>query len=207
MRKTLFASLGMVAARASMMCLAAVVMITAPAAAWREWLGQDDIAALFPAPLDGWTVEDVAIEKRDTVTSGFEAFAVAPLAETATAGVSVRLKVTRIYSQPEKSITISIDTEDIESAVSVDGMSAAYTSDADARARLEHAGIIPFERDGYPGLKLAVANEAGRVFKVGSAGVLSLQCAYPDCGADLDAMTARLDFSAIAEFVAFDHRR
>ena len=176
---------------------------TVAASDWSE----ERIAGLFPAPLEGWASGAVEIEERDTITSGFESFALAPLTETAAVGVRVRLKATRAYSLSEKRITVFIDTKDIESAVSVDGMSAAHISDPVAREKLKDAGVIPFERDGYAGLKLAADVEAGRVFKIGSAGFLSLECSYEKCAADLDQMLDRLDFASIADFVSYDHRR
>ncbi|MEZ5895394.1 MAG: hypothetical protein R3C51_03255 [Parvularculaceae bacterium] len=181
-----------------------------------EWT-QDDIAALFPAPVEGWTVSALDLRERDTIASGFESFALAPLAETASVGVSVRLTATRAYRSGDRAITVSIDTEDIETAAmidAVDTVNAVASAEDDGPDELVAlgeellaAGVTALSRDGYQGVSAETNSEAGRAFKIGSAGVVSLECAYPDCGADLDAMLARLDFSAIAAFVAFDHRK
>lgn len=197
-------------------CLAAAAMIAPPAAAAErsgEWT-PGDIAALFPAPLDGWRAEDVAIEERDTLASGFESFALAPLAETANVGVSVRLTATRAYRSGDRTITVAIDTEDIETAAMIDAVDAVSGAEDGGPEELVAygegllaAGVTAISHDGYPGVAASADGEAGRAFKIGSVGAVLLECAYPDCGADLDAMIARLDFSAIAEFVAFDHRR
>ncbi len=77
---------------------AAGVSATVAASDWSE----ERIAGLFPAPLEGWASGAVEIEERDTITSGFESFALAPLTETAAVGVRVRLKATRAYSLSEK---------------------------------------------------------------------------------------------------------
>lgn len=194
--------------------VAGVLTICSSAAAESTVWTDDAIAALFPAPPDGWTVEDVAIEKRDAIASGFEFFALAPLAESATAGVSVRLTATRAYHSGERTIEVSIDTEDIETAAMVDAVDAVSGAEDGGPEELVAygegllaAGVTAISHDGYPGVAAGAHGEAARAFKIGSAGAVSLECAYPDCGADLDAMTARLDFSAIAEFVVFDHRR
>ncbi|WP_133162320.1 hypothetical protein [Hyphococcus luteus] len=175
---------------------------------------QDDIAALFPAPLEGWKAEGAAVEERDTITSGFESFALAPLAETAAVGVTVRLRVTQAYRSGDRAIAITIDTEDIETAAMVDAVDAVASAEGSGPEELVAlgeellaAGVSPISHGGHPGVSAEADGEAGRAFKIGSAGAVSLECAYPDCGGDLDAMIEDLDFSAIAEFAAFDHRR
>ncbi|WDI31925.1 hypothetical protein PUV54_01820 [Hyphococcus flavus] len=198
----------------AMLTIGAAIAVSAAADEMKSAWTQDDIAALFPAPLDSWSAGDVAIEERDTIVSGLESFALAPLAETATAGVSVRLKATRAYRSGDRAIAISIDTEDIETAAMVDAVDAVASAEDDGPDELVAlgeellaAGVTALSRDGYRGVSAETDSEAGRAFKIGSAGVVSLECAYPDCGADLDVMVERLDLFAIAEFAAFDHRR
>lgn len=205
---------GRVGGLAVLLAVSAAVAASAAANEMKSGWTQDDIAVLFPAPFDTWSAEDVAVEKRDTITSGFESFALAPLAETATAGVSVRLKATRAYRSGDRTIAISIDTEDIEAAAMVDSVDAVSgVEDGGPEElialgeQLLASGVTALSHDGYPGVSAEIDGEAFRAFKIGSAGAVLLECAYPDCGADLDAMIARLDFPAIADFAAFDHRR
>ena len=189
----------------------AALAVSAAANGMKSGWTQDDIAALFPAPLEGWKAEGAVVEERDTITSGFESFALAPLAETAAVGVSVRLRVTQAYRSGDRAIAITIDTEDIETAAMVDAVASAEGDGPEELVALGEellaAGVSPISHEGHPGVSAEADGEAGRAFKIGSAGAVSLECAYLDCGDDLDAMIESLDFSAIAEFAAFDHRR
>ncbi len=183
--------------------LAICAAAAAQSAVWTDGA----IASLFPPPIEGWTADDIAIEERDTITSGFESFAGAALAETASAGVSIRLNVKQRYSFGDKAISITIDTEDIDSAATVDVITAAFETDAATRKKLESDGVSVIDHDGITGISMKSGNEAARAFNIGSAGVVSLECAYAGCGADLDLMLDQMNFAAVTEFVVFDHRR
>ena len=198
----------------AMLAVSTAIAVSAAANEIKSGWTQDDIADLFPAPLDSWSAGDVAIEERDTIVSGLETFALAPLAETATAGVSVQLKATRAYRSGDHAIIISIDTEDIETAAMVDAVGAVASAEDGGPDELVAlgeellaAGVTALSRDGYRGVSAETNSEAGRAFKVGSASVVSLECAYTNCGADLDRMLEFFDFTLIAGFVGYDHRR
>ncbi len=169
-----------------------------------EW-SNAHIAALFPEPVDGWTIGELKLEELETITSGFEAF-VGGLAGT-DAGVSIRLKASRRYVAGERLIIVMVDTSDIEAAANVDSIAAAYSSNDALRADLEAAGIRSISHRSFSGVTAQENNKAGRIFRVGSSGIVSMECDYVDCARDLAIMTERLDLSSFAKFTGFDHRK
>lgn len=169
-----------------------------------EWTAAE-IRDLFPQPAGEWIAGEVQVQELKTITSDFEAMASLPLADPP--GISVRLKVARTYSSMDRNITVSIDTEDIESAVSIDGITAAYNSSSADRVRIQDAGMTPVEQNGYSGLALKAGASDARVFRVSAAGILSMECDVQPCGKDLDQLLQSFDLAAVAAFVQYDHRR
>lgn len=163
-----------------------------------------DIALLFPKPAEGWDAEDIEVEEGNTIASGFEAMADGVAGSGA--GVSTHLKVTRRYSAGEKRSVVYIDTEDIETAAYVDAIAAAFSTDEALRTDLENSGVTAITHQAYQGLSAQAGDKVGRIFKVGSAGIVAMECDHPACAKDLDAMIGRLDWPAIARFIRFDHR-
>ena len=101
---------------------------------------------------------------------GFESFALAPLAETANVGVSVRLTATRAYRSGDRTITVAIDTEDIETAAMIDAVDAVSGAEDGGPEELVAygegllaAGATALSHDGYPALRrVQTARQAAR---------------------------------------------
>ncbi len=122
-------------------------------------------------------------------------------------GVSVRLQATRRYKSGDRFIIVVADTSDIEAAANVDVIAAANIANEALGAELEAAGMRSISHRGFTGVSAQEKDKAERVFKVGSAGIVSMACDYADCERDLAIMTKRLDLSTFAEFTDFDHRK
>ncbi len=164
-----------------------------------------DIAHLFPEPPEGWRASSLDLNTAETITSEFEAIASTMLAPTE--NVSIRFIATRRYSSEGREIEIRIDTEDIEVAAQIDAVVAGYETDTVLRDKLRSAGIGVARLSGFPGISIDTGPESGRAFKIGSAGVITVECNYMDCGEDMERVLAALDFATVERFVAFDHRR
>jgi len=169
-----------------------------------EW-SNHHIADLFPQPLEGWTVSDIELEEHDTITSGFESY-IGGLAGT-DAGVSIRLQATRRYMAPGRAIAILVDSSDIETAASVEAIAAAHKTDDALRAELAENGVISISRANYNGFWAQDGDKAGIAFKVGSAGIVAMECEYSGCAQDLSSMAERLELGGFARFSDFDHRK
>lgn len=195
--------LGLVSNKACLIALLLGVSNCASEAqvAWSK----NDIAALFPPAMDGWTGEAVAVEPIEKPFNDLELLANA-LNENFDAGASIRLKAVRTYSSYDRVISITIDTSDIDNSVYIDALEAVFETDPEAKAEYEFNGISSLERDGYQGFKSVFSDMSGQVFRVGTAGVVSIECSDADCDIDLQAISGQLDLRAVAEFVAFDHR-
>lgn len=165
----------------------------------------DDIALLFPPPIEGWDAEGLELTATDTLTSDFEMMANSLIATSNT--VSIRLIATQVYIAGERRYEMSIDTENIEVAAQVDAIAAGYSTDDGLRERLERDGIGVAEHKGFDGLSIVAGAESGRIYKIGSASVVVIACEYSGCGDDIDSIVETVDFASIARFVAFDHRR
>ncbi len=169
-----------------------------------EW-SNDHIAALFPAPMDGWSVGELTLEESDTVTSGFESFVTG--VSGVQMGVSTRVLATRSYAMQERTIIIIVDSSDIEMAATIDAITAAHSADDASQPAPEEVGVKPISRQGYFGFSAQEGDRAGLMFKVGSAGIVAMECDYNGCAEDLAVMTERLDLVEFAGFADFDHRR
>ena len=164
-----------------------------------------DIAHLFPEAPEGWLASSMDLNSTETITSEFESFAGAMLVSPV--DPSVRLIATRRYSSEGREFEIQIDTEDIEIAAQIDAIVAGYESDSALRDKLGSAGIGAAQHAGFPGISIDTAPESGRAFKIGSAGVITVECNYMDCGEDMDRILAAMDFATVEHFITFDHRR
>lgn len=172
--------------------------------AHEQW-ATPEIERLFPRPQEGWHAGGVELTATDTLMSNFEAMANSffPTGNN----VSVRLIATRAYTARYGRYEITIDSENIEVAAQIDAIAAAYSSDAALRTRLEDDGIAVVEHVGFDGLSIKAGDQRGHVYKIGSAGIVAIECDYRDCSDDLTNIVNSIDFTSIARFVAFDHRR
>lgn len=164
-----------------------------------------DIAGLFPPKPEGWRVSSIDLERMDTPTSELERFTNA-FNENFDAKTSIRLRAIRDYISNGQKITVTIDTDDIDSAINIDAMLAASESDDHTtRTHLESEGFSTKNYDGRTAVAFHATDKIGRAFKIGSTGVVALECSYFDCAEILDSMIAQIDFSAVAEFVSANH--
>ncbi len=164
-----------------------------------------DIAGLFPPKPDGWRASSINLERMDTPTSELERFTNA-FNEDFHAKTSIRLKAIRDYISNGQKVTVTIDTDDIDSAINIDAMLAAFQSgDHATRAHLEKEGFSTKNYDGRTAVAFHATDKVGRAFKINSTGVVALECSYFECADILDSMIAQFDFSAVAEFVSANH--
>lgn len=197
---------------AFVLCVAiGVLSFTTPSEARDIW-SKGDIASLFPPAPDGWRASTIEVEPLKPATdlekfvSTLENFANV-LNENFDAGVGIRLRATRDYSFDGQKISMTIDSDDIDNAINIDAMMAAFASGDEAtRARLKSNGVSTITHNGMPGVAMDTADKVGRAYKVGSTGVVALECSYFDCSQILDSMAKQINFSAVAEFVSFEHR-
>ena len=165
-----------------------------------------DIAGLFPPAPDGWRISRIELDALDLPTTEFERFANA-LNEDFEANAAMRLRAVRHYISDGKKISVTMDSSDIDAAINIDAMTAAFASGDDAtQTQLERDGFYPLTHDGLQGVAIKTPDKTGRAFKVGSVGVVALECSYFDCSDLLKLMTEQINFNDVAEFVAFEHR-
>tara|TARA_R110002049_G_scaffold23726_2_gene84081 strand:- start:41 stop:643 length:603 start_codon:yes stop_codon:yes gene_type:complete len=192
-----------VRARVGVAIIVAVLTLQVQANDAVEQWSVTDIARLFPAPADGWHIGDLQLEQAETFTSDLEMFA----GVATGTGASIRLKVSRQYSKESKSFRVTIDTEDIESVARIEAISSGYAHDDALRSELETAGIGVLHVNGHVGITIEADGETGRLIKIGSAGLIMMECMYDRCESDLDIVIGGLDLASIIRFVAFDHRK
>lgn len=169
-----------------------------------EW-SNEHIADLFPSPLNGWSIAELSLEERETMTSGFESF-VGGLAGT-DVGMSMRLLAKRLYFAPDRVITVMVDSSDIETAASIDAIAAAHETDENLREDLAETGVISITHQNHIGFSVREDDRAGVAFKIGSVGAVTMECDYSGCAEDLARMTHRLDLGRLTRFSDFDHRK
>lgn len=163
-----------------------------------------DIAALFPLAPDGWRHSKIELEPRKTASTDFETFMNA-MNDDYGGLVSVSLRAVRHYYADERKVTITIDSDDIEAAINIDAIAAAFDTDGATRTQLESEGFSVVRHEGYVGVAMQSTDKTGRAFRVDSSGVIAFECSYFDCSEFLDSMINQIDFDLLAEFMAFDH--
>ena len=187
----------------SVMSALMVLGLVASAQAETDAWTQEQIEALFPPPKDGWEVGSVSLEQEAGLAAGIEAMAPATDQDAAT---RVRMRAIRSYRAPGKRIAMAIDTEDIESAVQIEGIVAGFKAGGKLREQIQQSGLTIVEHHGFAGIYRRSDENVEWAFKIGSAGVLVLRCAYSDCIDDLEHVVDIVDFESLSRFVAFDHR-
>jgi len=186
--------------------IASCFLVSIGASEARDIWSKGDIAGLFPPAPDGWRVSSLDFEAIETPLNELEKLANA-LNENFDTEPHLRLKAVRRYILNEQKVTVTIETDNIDAAINIDVMTAAFASGDEAtRTRLESDGFSIITRHEYPGVALRSKDQSGLAFKIGSTGVIGLECSYFDCNDILDLLTEQIDFNAVADFVAFEHR-
>ena len=166
-----------------------------------------DIAGLFPPAPEGWTASRLDLEALKLPTTDFEQF-VNVLNGKYDAGASIRIRAKRHYKLEDQKITVTIDSNDIDSAINIDAITSAFSSGDEAtREWLENDGYTSISHNGIAGVAMATPDKTGRAYRVGSAGVVALECSYFDCESLIAQMTEEIEFETVAEFAAFNHRK
>lgn len=193
------------ALRCFIVAVALIVAIPSQGAARDIW-SRGDVGGLFPLAPDGWTATRIELEPLKLPTTDLELFFNA-LNENYDADASIRLRAVRHYHQDDREISITLDSDDIDNAINIDAIMAALSSGDEAtRTQLESDGFSAIAHDGVKGVGVNVPDKKGRAFRIGSAGVIALECSYSGCEDLLERMIAQLDFKALVEFAEFDHR-
>lgn len=183
---------------AALLLAAMAGTVTAEEQAQQQQWSDADFEALFPAPQAGWQSGEVDAQ---AVTAEVEA-AVSGSNGSGT-GAPVYITLKRTYTSGNKALRLSIDTSDMRSTNIID---TAWDKE-NLREQFAANGFYPYQHGGHRGLSFGGRPERGRVIEVGRAGIVMIECGYPDCIEDLDSIVGTLDFTAIEHFVAFDHRR
>ena len=166
-----------------------------------------DIAGLFPPAPEGWTASRLDLEALKLPTTDFEQF-VNVLNGKYDAGTSIRIRAKRHYKLEDQKITVTIDSNDIDSAINIDAITSAFSSgDQTTREWLENDGYTAVTHKGFAGVAMTTPDKTGRAYRVGSAGVVALECSYFDCENLIAQMAEEIDFESVAEFAAFNHRK
>ena len=180
-------------------CLLVIHVSAKPETEWP----QERIASLFPAPPKNLMKGEISIEKIDVVAGKFSS---AGQALTGSGkGGPMRLKAVKVYTSKNKSITVTIDTEDINMVSQVTGLLKMIDADEAARSKLKNKGIAEISIDGRRGLLTKTKGGVASVFNVGKVGVVALECNYESCTGDLEDLMNALDFPLIQLFIDYDH--
>ena len=166
---------------------------------------KSDIAALFPPAMTGWSAGEVEIEPINTPLHELELFAKA-FSQNYENGVSIRLKAVRTFASDDRKVRVTIDTSDIESSIHIDAMHTVLESRAGVWKEFTQAGYSKIHHDDLTGFRLVSDSVSGQSFRIGSDGIVVIECWRRGCEDDLDSFTIGIDFSAVAEFIEFDHR-
>lgn len=160
---------------------------------------------LFPPAPDGWSKGNVQVTELDSTMGGIDS--VLPGASNLvtgsdeTVGVPVRLRVFQTYQGGEKTIKITIDTEDLDTASLI---ASAHDNDK-VRTQLAGQGL---RAENLQGLQaLMVSKPQGAAVRVEDLGIVLIECEYADCEADLSTLIKSVDFDRIAQFVSYKHRK
>lgn len=160
---------------------------------------------LFPPAPEGWSTGEIQITELKSAMGVIDS--VLPGASgpskgsNVAAGTPVRLRVVRTYHGSEKTIKVTIDTEDLDTASLI---ASAHDNDK-VRTQLAGQGLRTEKLQGLQAL--IVSKPQGAAVRVEDIGIVLIECEYADCAADLAALINSVDFDRIAQFVSFKHRK
>jgi hypothetical protein len=113
----------------------------------------------------------------------------------------VRLQAVQNYSSGDNAIKATIDTEDLEGL----GLIAVAHEKDDVSAKLAADGLEAETVRGHQAL-MKLSEPQLAAIRIGENGLVSLECNYPECEADLRGLIDHIDFDGAGRFVACEHR-
>ena len=154
---------------------------------WRD----DQMNALFPAPLPGWTAGDVNVHKSDSTSADLDSFL------DTNAGIDIKAgsgyTFTRQYQMESLWLEIKIDTLDPENHWRI-----TRTHD-DQHAKI--TGLVATTVGGRSAV--SIKNKSGQavLIKISSAGTVGIKCADGNCVDAIERYLNLLNLNHISDFV------
>jgi len=168
------------------------------------------VARLFPPAGSDWAPDEVQITEIELTTPEMEEFsrflgALSGLGtgkfETQELPTPIRVQATRTYRSSDKSLKVVIDTVNTEMASLV----AAIFENEEVRKASAERGIAIEKIRGHE--VIFNSEPPGAVVRVDDFGLVSFECSFAECRADIRALINSFEFGCVGQFVAYDHRK